>query len=116
MWESLAAAVTGRRSWRLGLAAVLLGIGFMVLIGANASAGQAPVSLPTNSESAKIDAAARQFPGGDRAPLLLVVSRKDGAPRASADASAPQAARERMQRAVAPFEAPSPQAPMVSAD
>lgn len=116
MWESLAAAVTGRRSWLLGSAAVLLGIGFMVLVGANASAGQAPLSVPAESDSARVDAAARQFPGGDRVPLLLVVSRADGAPLDPADVTATQAARDRMQGVVAPFGAASPAPPLVSSD
>ncbi|CDO87745.1 hypothetical protein AWC29_21250 [Mycobacterium triplex] len=116
VWESLAAAVTGRRSWRLGLAAVLLGIGFIVVIGANASAGQAPLSVPSDSDSARVDALARQFPGGDRVPLLLVVSRADGAPLDSADVAAARAARDRMQGVVAPFGAADPQPPIVAAD
>jgi putative drug exporter of the RND superfamily len=116
MWESLAVAVTGRRSWLLGLAAVLLGIGFTVLIGANASAGQAPLSVPADSDAAKVDAVARQFPGGDRVPLLLVVSRADGAPLDPADVTATQAARDRMQGVVAPFGAPNGAPPMVSTD
>lgn len=116
MSYTLASWVTNRRSWRLGLAAALLGIGLIVLIGANASAGQAPLSVPSDSESVKVDALARQFPGGDEAPLLLVVSRVDGAPLDSADVTATQAARDRMQRVVAPFAAANMQPPMVSAD
>lgn len=64
--DRLAALVTGRGSWRIGLATVLLGVGFIVLIGANSSGGQAPLSLPTDSDSAKLDAVARQFPGAIR--------------------------------------------------
>lgn len=78
-WDHLAAAVTGRRSWLLAVGAALLGVGFMVLIGGNAAAGQAPLSAPAESQSAQVDALARQFPGGDRAPLIVVVSRTDGA-------------------------------------
>jgi len=96
MWDSLAAAVTGRRSWLPGLAAVLLGIGLIVLIGGNAAAGQAPVSVPSGSDSAKVDALARQFPGGDRVPLIVVVSRGDGGALAPADVGAARAARDRM--------------------
>ncbi|WP_156689224.1 MMPL family transporter [Mycobacterium sp. Marseille-P9652] len=96
-WEGVAGAVTGRRSWLLGLAVVLLGIGFMVLVGGNAAAGQAPLSVPPNSDSARVDALARQFPGGDRAPLILVVSRPDGAELSAADTAAAGAARDRMQ-------------------
>ena len=79
MWDGVAAAVTGRRSWLLGLGVVLLAIGFMVLIGGNAAAGQAPLSVPADSDSAKVEALARQFPGGDRVPLIVVVNRADGA-------------------------------------
>src|ERR1700722_2619382 len=116
MWEGLSAAVTGRGSWRLGLAAVLLGIGFMLLIGPNSAAGQAPLSVPVDSDSAKLDAVARQFPLGDRVPLLLVVSRADGAALNPDDVAAARSARDRMQAVVAPFGAANPQPPMVSAD
>ncbi|MGZ4582824.1 MAG: MMPL family transporter [Mycobacterium sp.] len=97
-WDGFGAAVTGRRSWLLGLAVVLLGIGFMVLIGANAAAGQAPLSVPSGADSARVDALSRQFSGGDRVPLILVVSRADGAPLGPADVAAAQAARGRMQQ------------------
>ena len=63
LWEGLAIAVTGRRSWQLGLGAVLLGIVFMVLIGGNAAAGEAPLSVPAASDSARADARLAQFPG-----------------------------------------------------
>ena len=63
LWERLAIAVTGRRSWQLGLGIVLLGIGFMVLIGGNAAAGEAPLSVPAGSDSARADALSREFPG-----------------------------------------------------
>lgn len=96
VWDAVAAAVTGRRSWLPGLAAVLVGIGLMVFIGANAAAGRAPLSVPPASDSAKVDALARQFPGGDRVPLILVVSRADGAALDPADVGAAQAARDRM--------------------
>jgi RND superfamily putative drug exporter len=116
VWEGLAGAVTGRRSWLLGLGVVVLGIGFMVLVGANGAAGQAPRTLPTGSESAQVQALARQFPGGDRVPLILVVSRVDGAVLNSVDVTAAQAAGDRMQALTHPFAAISPAPPMVSAD
>ncbi|WP_425436265.1 MMPL family transporter [Mycobacterium terramassiliense] len=96
IWDALAAAVTGRRSWLPGLAAVLLGIGLMVVIGGNAAASRAPLSVPAASDSAKVDALARAFPGGDRATLIVVVSRADGAALDPADVGAAQAARDRM--------------------
>jgi putative drug exporter of the RND superfamily len=116
MWEGLAAAVTGRRSWQLGLGAVVLGIAFMMLIGPNAAAGQAPLSVPADSDSARADALSRQFPGGDRVPVILVVSRVDGAALSSADVVATGAARDRMQAVVAPFGAANPRPPVLSND
>lgn len=115
-WEGLAAAVTRRRAWRLGLVAVVLGIGFMVLIGGNASAGQAPLSVPTDSQSARVDAVSRQFPNGERMPLIAVVSRVDGAGLSASDVDAARAARDRMRAVVAPFGAADRQPPLVSAD
>lgn len=99
LWDGVAAAVAARRSWLLGLVVVLLGTAFMVLIGGNAAAGQAPLSVPPDSDSARVDTLARQFPGGDRAPLLVVVNRADGAVLGAADVAAAQAAQNRMQRA-----------------
>jgi putative drug exporter of the RND superfamily len=116
MWERLAAAVTGRRSWLLGLGLVLLGIGFMVLIGGNAAAGQAPQSVPGGSDSAKVGALARQFPAGDQTPLIVVVSRADGAVLDSADVMGAQAARDRMQAVTHPSRTANPAPALVSAD
>ncbi|OBG40664.1 MMPL family transporter [Mycobacterium sp. E3198] len=96
IWDAAAAAVTGRRSWLPGLAAVLLGIGLMVVIGGNAAASRAPVSVPPASDSARADALAGEFPRGDRAPLIVVVSRADGAALAPTDVAAAQAARDRV--------------------
>jgi putative drug exporter of the RND superfamily len=94
----------------------LLGIGFIVLIGGNSAGTQSPLSNPTGSDSARVDALVRQFPRGDQAPVLLVVSRTDGAALSPADIAATRAARDRMQALVRPFGAPS-QAPVaVSAD
>ncbi len=96
LWDEFADAVTGRRSWLAGLGAVLLGIGLIALIGANAAAGQAPRSLPAGSDSARVDALAHEFPGGDRSPLIVVFNRADGAVLEPADLEAAGAARDRM--------------------
>ena len=88
----------------------------MVLIGGNAAAGEAPLSVPAGSDSARADALSRQFPGGDRVPLIVVVSRVDGAALNSADLNAAAAAGDRMQAVVAPFGAPNPQPALLSAD
>jgi putative drug exporter of the RND superfamily len=118
--EGLAGGVTGRGSrlrglWP-GLSLVVLGIGFILLIGVNSAAGRAPQSVPVASDSAKLDGLARQFPGGDQTPLIVVVSRTDGGPLKSADVAATQAARDRMQARVRPFGAPNTAPAIVSAD
>ncbi|ORA24265.1 MMPL family transporter [Mycobacterium angelicum] len=112
VWAGLAAGVTGRRSWLLTLGAFLLAGAFMMLVGANSAASQAPVSLPADSDSARVEALAAQFPGGAQAPVLLVVSRADNGALDSADLSATEQARARMQA-----QAPAPGPPIVvSAD
>ncbi|WP_197512304.1 MMPL family transporter [Mycobacterium sp. 852002-10029_SCH5224772] len=111
VWEPLATAVAGRRSWLLALVAALLGIGFLVFIGGNAAAGQSPRSLPDDSPSAEVDALSRQFPGGDRAPLIVVVSRADGAVLSPSDVGAAQAARDRALAAAQPGGAAAPALP-----
>jgi len=107
VWDTFAGAVTGRRSWLLALAAVLLGVGAMALIGENAAARQAPMSVPAESQSAEVDALVRQFPGGEEAMLILVVSRADNAVLGTADVAAAQAARDRMQAVAQPAAAPA---------
>ncbi|WP_331250433.1 MMPL family transporter, partial [Mycobacterium colombiense] len=102
VWDSLAAAVTGRRSWLLALVAALLGVAFMVLVGGNAAAGQSPQSVPVAAQSAQVDALAKQFPGGDKSPLIVVVSRSDGRVLNPSDVGAAQSARDRVQAAAQP--------------
>ncbi|OBJ91508.1 MMPL family transporter [Mycobacterium sp. 1245852.3] len=95
VWDSVAAAVTGRRCWLLALIAAALGVGLMVLIGGNAAAGQSPQSVPVDAQSARVETLARQFPGGDKAPLIVVVSRTDAGVLTASDRDAAQAARDR---------------------
>lgn len=102
VWDSLAAAVTGRRSWSLALVTALVGVAFMVLVGGNAAAGQSPRSVPVAAQSAQVDALAKQFPGGDKAPLIVVVSRTDGGVFGPSDIAAAQAALDRVQAAAQP--------------
>lgn len=113
VWDSLAAAVTGRRSWLLALVTALLGVAFIVLVGGNAAAGQSPQSVPVAAQSAQVDALARQFPGGDKAPLIVVVSRTDGGVLSPSDVAAAQAACDRAQAAARP--APNQAAPLMPA-
>ncbi|OBJ62839.1 MMPL family transporter [Mycobacterium asiaticum] len=112
-WEGFAATLTGRRSWLLALVVFLLASGFMVLIGGNAAATEAPLAVPTESDSAKVEKLSAQFPGGDRVPLIVVVSSQSGVD-AEALGRAAEAARDRM-LAVAQTAAPAVPA-SVSAD
>ncbi len=114
--RALAAALTGRRSWLVGLTLILLGIGAMVVIGGNAAAGRAPQSVPTDSDSARLDGLALQFPGGDEAPLIMVVNRADGAVLGADDIAATQAACDRMQALARPLGAGAAPPALVSAD
>lgn len=102
LWDFLAGAVTGRRSWLLALVTALLGVAFMVLVGGNAAAGQSPQSVPVAAQSAQVDALAKQFPGGAKALLIVVVSRSDGRVLSPSDIAAAQAARDRVQAAAQP--------------
>lgn len=109
VWEGFASVVTRRRSWLLALGVLVVAAGFMVLVGGNAAAGQAPLSVPTDSDSAKVQKLATQFPGGDRVPLIVVVN---GAAGGDALKQACEGALDRMQT-----NAGAPRAPvLVSAD
>lgn len=98
------------------LGIVFLATGFMVLVGGNTAAGQAPQSVPTKSDSAKVEAMSGQFPGGDRAPVLVVVTRSDRAAMDSADIRAAEQARDRMQAITQPGPTPAPIPVTVSTD
>ncbi len=95
-WRRFAGHVTSRRSWLLALFIVLTAGVLMGLAGASDSASQSPVSLPAAAESARAAALLGDFPGGDRAPAILVVSRADGEALNAADTAAAQAAAQRM--------------------
>lgn len=114
-WDRLAAVVSSRRSWLLSLAVFAIGVALMLLIGGNSAGNQAPVALPPDADSARVDALAKEFPGGGQASVILVVSRADGAPLTEADVTATADARARMQARVPEAPAP-PVPPMVSAD
>ena len=91
-WNRLAAAVTSRRSWAWALLIALASGLLMGCAGGGDSASQSPVSLPDSAESARAAALAKEFPGGDRAPAILVVTRADGAPLTPDDHAAADAA------------------------
>jgi RND superfamily putative drug exporter len=88
--------MAGRLSWVVALLVVLVSGGLMGVLGGGESSSQSPVSVPTDAESAEVNALRSEFPGGDQAPAILVVTRTDGAPLSPADVTATEAARQRM--------------------
>lgn len=77
-WERLAAAVTGRRSWLIALGVALIGGALIGFAGSNEAGTRSPDFLPAGAEAARADAAAKQFPGSDKAAAIVVVTRADG--------------------------------------
>lgn len=98
-----------RFSWVIALAITLVSGALMGLLGGGDSAQQSPVAVPADAESARADAARAAFPGGDRVPAILVVTRADESQLTPDDRAAVDAARERMFAvAEAPPAGPSP--------
>src|SRR5215217_5958350 len=96
VWERIAAAVTGRRSW---LIALLIAVGagvFMALAGSNTDADKPPIQLPPSSGSARAAELLRTFPGADTAPAILVLARNDGSALTPDDLRAADSARQRV--------------------
>ncbi|MDF2826155.1 MAG: putative superfamily drug exporter [Mycobacterium sp.] len=91
-WNRLAGLVTAPRSWLLAVLIALASGALMALAGSDASAGQSPVSLPPGAESARAAALLAEFPGGDEAPAIVVVTRTDGEVLTPADRDAATAA------------------------
>jgi putative drug exporter of the RND superfamily len=77
-----------RFSWVLALAVVAVSGALMVLIGDDSSSQQSPIPVPSSAESTRADALRAQFAGGDRAPVIVVVSRRAGEPLSPADLAA----------------------------
>ncbi len=71
--------MTGRFSWVLALAVLIVSGALLGLIGSDDSSEQSPVPVPTSAESARADAVRAQLPGGDKVPAIVVYSRRDGA-------------------------------------
>ena len=80
--------MSARLSWVLALIVVVTSGALMALLGAGDSASQSPVSVPAAAESARADALRADYPGGDRVPAIIVVTRKDGAALSAADVTA----------------------------
>src|SRR5690242_10691062 len=77
-----------RFSWVLALAVVAVSGALMVLIGDDSSSQQSPIPVPSSAESTRADALRAQFAGGDRAAVIVVVSRRAGEPLSPADLAA----------------------------
>lgn len=77
-----------RFSWVIALLIVVISGALMGFLGSDESAGQSPVAVPPNAESARADATRAAFPGGDQVPAILVVTRSDGARLSPADLGA----------------------------
>jgi putative drug exporter of the RND superfamily len=77
-----------RFSWILALAIVAASTALMAVLGGDDSSQQSPVPVPTSAESARADALRAEFPGGDRVPVIVVISRRNGEPLSPADLAA----------------------------
>lgn len=80
--------VTGRRSWIVLMGIIAVAAALMALVGGNDDSGSAPESLPDTAESARVRDALAAFPGGDRAPVIVVVTRSDDMQLGAADMAA----------------------------
>ncbi|AKS36002.1 membrane protein [Mycolicibacterium goodii] len=74
----------------------------MGVLGGDDSASRSPVAVPADAESARADALRADFPGGDQAPAILVVTRTDGAELGADDIDVAAEARHRMSGAPGP--------------
>ncbi|TPW94469.1 MMPL family transporter [Mycolicibacterium fortuitum] len=88
-------------TWLAVLVVVVSG-GLLGLLSGGDAASQSPVAVPSDAESARADALRADFPGGDQAPAILVVTRADGGDLGMADVDATADARHRMTDAPGP--------------
>jgi RND superfamily putative drug exporter len=70
--------MTNRMSWVMALIVVALSGALLGLLSGGDSGSQSPVAVPAGAESARADALRAEFPGGDVAPAIIVVTREDG--------------------------------------
>lgn len=77
-----------RISWVLAVLIVLVSGALMAIVGSDDSSARSPVPVPDSAESARVDALRAQFPGGERVPAIIVVTREDGAPLSPGDLDA----------------------------
>lgn len=115
VWDRIAGAVTGSRAWLLVVTLLVLAGGFLALVGGNSAAGTAPQLVPVDSDSAAVTRLAAEFADGDQIPVLLVVTRTDGARLTGTEITAAAAARDRMGAQLPDAAAPAPP-PLVAED
>ena len=113
LWERIAGLVCGRRSWVPALFVAAVGGALLGVIGQSGADQQSPVVLPPTAESVRAAELITQFPGGDGAPVLLVISRTDGGGLSPDDLAAAQQARDRMAGVTGVLAAPA--APVIPA-
>lgn len=94
-WARFGRLVSGRLSWLLLLAALLV-TGALMALGSGNPATSAPNSLPDDAESARVTALQKEFPDAGVSPALAVFSRSDGGVLTPADLGAAAEARQRM--------------------
>ncbi|MCH9721989.1 MAG: MMPL family transporter, partial [Actinomycetia bacterium] len=115
LWDRFGGLVSSPLSWVLALVVTLAGGALLALVPDTGSAEQAPVVLPAGAESAQVTELLKQFPGGDQAPVILLVTRSDGQPLSPADLAAADQARARTVAAAGDRGGP-PIPPVPSAD
>ena len=96
VWDRIGELVSGRFAWVIAVAVALLGGSLLGLVPQSSSAEQSPVVLPPTAEAARAAEVAKQFPGGDSAPVILVITRSDGNELSPDDLAIAGQARERM--------------------
>ena len=107
-WNRFAAVVTARWSWLITVLLLAAAGALMAAAGQNADATSSPIPIPASAESARASLLAKEFPGGDKAPAILVASRTDGTTLSPADVTAFDAARQRVLTAAGTPAGPPP--------
>ena len=108
--------VSAPLSWVLALVVAMAGGALLGLSPATGAAERSPVVVPPTAESSRATELLQQFPGGNQAPVILLVTRTDGGVLSPDDLAAAEQARARMTaRSTASAGAP-PIPPVPSAD
>ncbi|MBX5485269.1 MAG: MMPL family transporter [Mycolicibacterium hassiacum] len=80
--------MTRRLSWLLALLVIAASGALMALGDSGESNQRSPEQVPAQAQSARLDELRSQFPGGDRAPAIVVVTRTDDTPLSPDDIAA----------------------------